>query len=111
MTATISAKDILRFMPYTLGRALHSIFCWAHVVDDAVIAARYISSAIESLEISQQRPGIGVSAVAVALYRLLYAANRESRPLYIGTFIVEEKVTTALQLLREEQEQLFQTDH
>lgn len=111
LTATISAKDILQYMPYTLGRALHSIFCWAHVVDDAVIAARYINSAIESLEISQQRPGIGVSAVAVALYRLLYAANRESRPLYIGTFIVEEKVTTALQLLREEQEQLFQADH
>ena len=111
MTATISAKDILQYMPYTLGRALHSIFCWAHVADDAVLASKYIRSAIESLEISQQRPGIGVSAVAVALYRLLYAANRESRPLYIGTFIVEEKVATALQLLREEQEQLFQTDH
>lgn len=111
LTATISAKDILQYMPYTLGRALHSIFCWAHIVDDTVLAAQYIRSAIESLEISQQRPGIGVSAVAVALYRLLYAANRESRPLYIGTFIVEEKVTTALQLLREEQEQLFQTDH
>lgn len=111
LTATISAKDILQYMPYTLGRALHSIFCWAHVVDDAVLASKYIRSAIESLEISQQRPGIGVSAVAVALYRLLYAANRESRPLYIGTFIVEEKVATALQLLREEQEQLFQTDH
>jgi hypothetical protein len=111
LTATISAKDILQYMPYTLGRALHSIFCWAHVADDAVLASKYIRSAIESLEISQQRPGIGVSAVAVALYRLLYAANRESRPLYIGTFIVEEKVATALQLLREEQEQLFQTDH
>lgn len=26
LTATISAKDILQYMPYTLGRALHSIF-------------------------------------------------------------------------------------
>jgi hypothetical protein len=105
-TATISVQDVLRYMPYTLGRALRSIICWAHVTHDVATSARYIRVAIESLEISQQRPGVGVSPVAVALYRLLYEANKESRPLYIGLFIVEEKLATALQLLREEQERL-----